>query len=743
MAKRSYLRAKDNTNIARIREAEGDYSGAIRVFVRANKRLHALESSQTYEKQGHVLEIDVTSFQLANQYAKFYISRRDEANLKKVLSYIDDPFVRVGHLKKGRLYQMALEEYVESGKHKDAVELILAQEMYDKGIEMATGRKEVKKAGMKLESLFQLHRAATTLYYSRNTKATSNKQQQQQQQQQQPSFNKVVELLTIVGRDSEPVSKAKARLLIGVMEEMSSLCHEAMNIYSSEPLNDIIGSIEAFNEIVKLRKTSDSPVRVIANLCFQAKELSSLLVSKSPKATQIHKLAIQFYHLSHLEDVYLLPKSQDIWIGNLHGTCCIKEQPFDENGMIRLDPERVHKTLSTRFSGFVKDWTEQTALVKRLKACLSSYPFHKYLSTDQQITSFQEGFPHNLTTEYIENINICMKLSTTIPGSFDNRFLAKLVPNMFSPQFMFCVTIVRENCNIVQKCYSIQESLKSDIQYFLDDRSLFKPNVNELFDAWRCSCLVKSVVKMEQRMEGFALKRGPSSSETPWLFVDKKGKPTYHYFFSYLLRAYSLIRESCQVIGSIKIIFNCFLAVIGRRPTLRKKTSMYNLLNVVTICSTALITLLSVNDPKLSLLVPYYYSNQCKLFDGLNIQESNQFCLLTACMKQIQDLKNDRLKDERSKGERLKGDRLSRLIIESSDLLCKLLSYMVGVYCDHYNVLDSIIRSKDEHVLVHSVVLLLVLLSNIRLLSDDNVSIVSESLDKIQSIIRLGIKQEG
>ena len=689
--------------------------------MRANRRLQALESSQAYEKQGHVLEIDVSSFQLANQYAKFFISRRDEINLSKVLSYIDDPFVRVGHLKKGRLYQMALDEYLKSGKIKEAVELILAQEMYDQGTELANGRKEVKK-GITMGSLFKLHKATALLYHTRNSKGGSK---------QQPCFTKMIEMLSDLGQDNEPVARAKARLLLGVIEEKPLVCQEAMNMYRNEPLNDVIGSLEAFNEMVKLRKT-DCAVRTIANLCFQAKEIASLFVSKSPKGVQIQKLAIQFYHLSHLENVYLLPKSQDIWIGNLHGVASIKEQPLDENGMIRLEPERVHKALSTRFSNFVREWIEKTALVKRLKDSLSVYKFNKDLTNDLQIIWYQEGFPYHLTTDYIENINVCMRLSTIIPGSFDNRILAKLVPNTFSPYFTFPVPILKGACGTIHKCSAIQESLKSDIEYFLEDRSLSKPNVNELFDAWRCSCLINSVDAMEKKMEDFAGKKGPGTVEQEkskaWLFVDKKGKPSYHYFFSYLLKAYCLVRESCQVIGSMKIIFNCFLAVIARRPVLRKKTSMYNLINVITICSTALIALLEVNDPNLSLLVPYYYKNQCKLFDDLNIQKSNQFFLLTACVRQIHDAKNDRL---------------PRLVSESSDLLCKLLSYIIGVYSEHYNILDMIINGKDEHLLVHCLAILLVLLSNVRMISDEHSVFVSESLEKMESILRLGIKQEG
>ena len=719
LAKRSYLRAKDHSNIARIREIEGDYSGAVRVLTRANRRLQALESAQMYEKQGHVLEVDVSTFQLANQYAKFFIARRDEVHLRKVLSYVDDPFVRVAHLKKGRLYRMAVEEYIKSDKMKEAVELILAQEMYDQGLQLARERKEVKKGGMKLESLFQIHKSTAKIYHSRSSKGDKD-------------FTPIVEVLANTGHEGDPAAKAKAKLLMGIVQENSSLCHDALRMYQNPPLSDMVGGLEAYNEMVKLKKTEGS-VQMIASQCFQAKELSTLFVAKSAKAVKILKSAMEFYHLSHLENVYLLPKSQDIWFGNLHSLASIKDKPVDENGLIRLDPEKVHKALEARFSNFVNEWVEKTVLVKQLKEKLHSYRYHRELSKDQTLTRYHEGLPTHVTSDYIVTIDMSMKLATIIPGCFDNQLLAKLVPNIFSPLFSFCVPLSKANRAIVDKCLTVQDSLKSDVHYFLENRFLFKPNVDELFDAWKCSCLINSVVDMEHELEEFAAKKGPGTTPEQekskfWLFIDRKGKPSYHYFFSYLLKAYRLIRESCQVIGSMKIIFHCFLSVIGRRPGLRKKTSICNIISVTNICSTALIALLSMDNPTLSLLLPCYYKNQCHLFDILNAQDNSHFWLLSACSRQIYDLSNERL---------------ARLVTESTDLLCKLVSYLVGQFCEHYNVLEIVVSGKEESWLVHTLVNLLVLLSNIRLLSKDNTAFVSENLERMESIIRVGIKLEG
>ena len=635
--------------------------------------------------------------------------------------YIDDPLVRVAHLRKGRLYRMALEEYIQSGSVKEAVELILAQEMYEQGIEMAKGRKELKM-GMMLEPLFHLHRATARLYHTRNSSKSGGKSL--------GSLENTIEVLTSIGRDSEPAAKAKAKLLLGIYQEKSVLCSEALKLYQN-PVNNTVASMEAFNEMVKLKKV-DSSVQMIARQCFQADELSSQFISKSAKSKPAQKMAIEFYHLSHLDDVYLLPRSQDIWLGNLHAVSVIKEKSLDENGMIRLDPDKVHRALSSRFSGFVKEWAEKTNLSRRLKDQLQSYSYHKELSNDQLVAKYHEGFPHHLTTDYVSAIDLAMRLATIIQGSFDTQHLAKLVPNLFSPVFCCFVPMARVNCNAILKCPTVQSSLKSDVRYFLEERCLLKPHVDELFDAWRCSCLVNGVVETEKQMEDFAAKKGPGTVEQEktkvWLFMDKKGKTSYHYFFTYLLKAYRLIRESCQVIGSLKIIFNCFLAVVGKRAPLRKRTSIFNLVTITNISTTALVALLSVHNPDTGLLVPYYYKTQCQVFDALNIQDDKDYCLLTACAQQIHDLRDERL---------------ARLVTESADLLERFLSFILGEYFDHCNVLDMVVTGKDEPWLMHVVVNALVLLANVRLLSKDTLPFVSESLERLESTIKFGIKREG
>ncbi len=690
--------------------------------MRANRRLQAIEHAQAYEREGHVLESDISSFQLANQYAKYFVSHKDETNLRKVLMYVDDPLVRVAHLRKGRLYRMALEEYVQFGSVKEAVELILAQEMYEQGLEMAKGRKEMK-TGMTLEPLFHLHRATARLYHTRNSSKTGGKSL--------GSLENTIEVLSSVGRDSEPAAKAKAKLLLGIYQGKPALCSEALKLYQNPPLNNAVASMEAFNEMIKLKKV-DSSVQMIARQCFQANELSSQFISKSAKSKPAQKMAIEFYHLSHLDDVYLLPRSQDIWLGNLHAVSVIKEKSLDENGMIRLDPDKVHRVLSNRFSGFVKEWAEKTNLNRRLREQLQSYSYHKELSNDQLVAKYHEGFPHHLTTDYIVAIDLAMRIATIIQGSFDTQHLAKLVPNLFSPVFCYGVPVARVNCNAIFKCPTVQSSLKSDVCYFLEDRCLAKPHVDELFDAWRCSCLVNGVAEMEKQMEDYAAKKGPGAPEQEktkaWLFVDKKGKPSYHYFFTYLLKAFRLIRESCQVIGSLKIIFNCFLAVVAKRTALRKKTSIFNLVTITNISTTALVALLSIHNPDTGLLVPYYYKTQCQMFDALNIQDDNDYYLLSACAQQIHELRDDRL---------------TRLVTESSDLLERFLSFILGEYFDYCNVLDMVVTGKEEPWLMHVVVNALVLLVNVRMLSKDCSPFVSESLERLESTIKFGIKREG
>ena len=715
LAKRCFIRAKDHANIARIRESEGDYSGAVRVFVRASRRLQAIECAQAYEKQGRVLDADVSSFQLANQYAKFYVARRDEANLVKVLSYIDDQVVRVAHLKKAKFYGLALDEYLNSGKFKEATRLILAQEMYSKGLEMAKKSKDAK-----LQSIIHLHRASALVFHTKGSKAVSY-----------ASASDIIEALENLCNITDPPNstRSKAKLLLGIIQEKHTLCEEAMNLYRAAA--DAIGSLESFNQVVKHRHNVSNSLAV--SQCLQAYRLSNSIVANSAKSDPVLKAAMEFYHFTKLvENVYLLARSQDIWLGNLNSQASIKDNPIDENGMLRLDRSKVQHILSNRYSGFVKDWAEKISLVKKINENLLLYPYHKELINNKAVTTYHEGFPPQKTTEYIEVVNMALKMSKLVLASFDERQLSRIVPNIFAPGFAFCIPISKGNRIMVNKCQAIKESLTLDVDYFLGDRQLHKPDVDELFDAWRCSCLICGTVSMQRRLEDFAAKNGPGTPEQeknkPWVFVDRKGKPAHHHFFSYLLKAFRLIRENYQVIGSIKIIYNCFLAVIARRPLLRETTSPINLTSIITTCTAALISLRSVDNRELPLVVPCYYRYQCQLFDDLNLQDMNQYWLLTACIRQIHELR---------------GERLVRLLSETDDLLKKLLLFVIGEYNEHYKFLKLVVSSEDSMCLTHTLVDVLVLISNIRILSFVDSKHLSECMDKIQTTVKVAIKEEG
>ena len=704
LAKRGYLRAKDHNNLSRLKEAEGDYSGAVRVFVRANKRLEALEKAKHYEKQGRHLDPDVGSFQLANLYAKYYIARHEENHLKKVVQYIPNVMMKVAHLKKAKLYDLAIDEYIQAGHYKDAERLMSAQEMFSKGVKLAKSTGKIA-----LESSFVLQNVVATIYHKIKME------------------DDLKDSLVKLTKSSILPVQAKAYLLSGMVQSKSTMCREAVRMYNESTVNSV-GAAESFNQLVSLKK--DVVYTVVVAQCFEARALANSFRStvKSPTRSQVIQYALEFYHLNKLESVYLLPRSQDIWVGCLKTAVC-RDQETDENGMLRLDPVKVHNILADRFNKFWTEWLNETEIERRVLSRLASYPFHKEVIEKGYLIRHLQGYPPNLIKEYIQAISIAMQVRQLNSKYFSGAGLEGIPLRIFSPRVSLCLPLSKTFCMLIRRSEAIGQILKKTLSGYIGHSALKRPHVDELFKAWYCQALIDgNGSKLETDLESFAAKEGPGGHPQTknWLVKDhRQGKEAYHHFFAFWLKSCRIIREEFHVLEAMKILYTWFFTVIARRPTLRKTLSVMNCTYSITLYTTAMIGLISVAQPNSGVVVPLFYKYQAQLFDDINIQGPQQYWLLSACVAQV--------------GQRQKEQRVDRLVDEASDFLFKILNVCLGGYNDQFNILKYALSSagsaREDGSLVHCLVCILVLIANLKILRPVDKAELNDAFTLVQMLV--------
>ena len=678
-----------------MREAEGDYSGAVRVLARANKRLQALEKAELYEKNSIVLEEDVSTFQLANQYARFYIAQKNELLLKKVLAHIPNVILRVSYYKHAKLYSLAVEEYIKDKQFKRAERLIMAQELYDLGLQMAESNKDSV-----LRAKFILASVSSAI---KNEYKNSYKE----------------DLRKLTTHENLPI-KARALLMSGITLAKATYYKEAMNLYEKQ--GNTVGVVEAFNLLISADK--DTMASVIVKRCIGVQALADSLTTKSASTAQTVQHALDFYQLTKLEDSYVMCYHDDIVVGSLH-KCMMKESRHDEDGMLILDPTKVKDTLAFRYKEFLTTWLEIAELDKKLINLFNSFSFHLDLTKKLHISGYLTGYPAHRLSDYIQTVNIALEAK-----QLDQQVLSQLnvehIPiQLFSPGVFLSLPLGKFHRIAMGNCSQIEPTVRAIASKYLSRRSLKCANVDQLLLAWRAHCIVSNVRDMESTIDAFIAKENIIGSET-WVIADSKMKE-YRYFFSPWLKACYLVHSPQNALGAMKAVYY-FLTLVGRSSVLRPTLSVMNWAHIATLYTVSLLGLISVGQgSSTKILVPSFFKHHAQVFDALNAQGSNACWLMSACVQQIEKVKKN-------------DSNLDRIIDDSLKWLVRMLHLLLGRFNAHNHLLTIALREKNlvpkDHSLLHLLVLLLILTANLCVLLPDGDTTASDAILEIQSQLR-------
>ena len=686
-----------------MRVSEGDYSGAVRVFARANKRLDAIERAAEYEQQGHQLDADVNLLQLASHYAKYYAQRKDDHHLRKVIKHVPSAVMKGAYLKQAGLHEEALDVYIKANLVTEAKQLTSAQELYETGISWA--QKEGNKV---LEAMFVTEKVAALVYHKKSV------------------GSELKEALQHLTKSGSASTKALACLLFGRVFDNPGMCRQSMETYQGAAVNTV-GELEAFNQLVRLKK--DQYLHLIVSRCILASDLANAFKHppKSAFHAQLLQQAQEFYHLRSQEGVYLMPRAQDVWLPNgLHSANC-RDRLVDEDGMVRLQPEKVHRMLADHFSSLWKAWLAVTDVVGKIQQRIAGYSFHQELMTNGYLTHSNQSYPAERLKSYLQLIDLVLLTKQLSPTAFGDNMFEALPLKLLSPRVALCLPLGKQHRTLLTNSSAICRFLRS----FAGDslKQLKNERVDDLFSAWRALCIAEGGTgRMEESLERFASRHGHlKPEETGFSLVSRKEKDAqvYHHYFWFWLRACSIISEERIVLPAVKCAYH-FLQVIARRRQLRETMSVANFVNVISLCTTALVGLLNLVNPTQHLLLPALYQHTVQLFDLLNAPGPKDTWLMSTCVEQV--------------NRKRRAKQLDRMEQDAVEYLFKFLDLLTGQSHERCHILQDALSPTSGCIAdgsaLHCLMLCLVLVSNLLVIKMEHFKTLANSLADICNQLR-------
>ena len=634
----------------------------------------ALAKAVEYTSKGielsHELQPDNLSYVYASQCAK----RKDKSTLKEMLSYLSDPSRRARFLKIGGLYSEALKEYVNNDELDDAYRLASGQCMFSEGREIAKTHNNSKR-----EAEFVFHQIHSEHIKSREKGSAPF------------PFMKSERDLLALKKTEDPMTKAQACLLLGVVNRDAALCRAAHGTFVR--LNKA-AALEAFDALTSLVRDHQQRPKIDQVLlsCRNARDLKNALETMGD-LNQLVKQATAFYGIQKVRDVYLTPPNHNMWVSLKLKTHCLLKDDNDIDGLLRLDVAATREVLAAHVGSFITKWleeygTENTITTKvirfKLHSDIQRKKFLLYLSTKNEL-------PPQSLNEYINNLVRQCKLGVVLANQKTCDMAVSTLLAVFSPQVSIHLPLTKEHVAVMRRSTSIHSFFQETIKAFLDHRHLNR--MDEWFSAWRACCLTDgklvdaTLEKLEAKVnDRFKDKSAPSTDSESCGFWRKNGsfqapaayeywklEDHYYHVFSFWLNSCTLVKEKKPIWAAKQAIYH-FLGTISQRKSL--SISVMNLVNVLIVHCTGLFTMLTqLNQQEKKMLakfvIPVHYPACVDLFDSLNCKEK-ECTLLSVCFDEVRHC------FRRKQPHRLRND------------CCKLLDAALAILLGNYRKDNSL-----------------------------------------------------
>lgn len=694
--------------LVQLKENEGNYNDAVSLLVDYDKRYEALECAQRYEDEGQMLREDLLASTLAVRYAKMcerhLPSQKSQNQLVKFIKFMADPMDCVYYLKVAKKHHEAYNILCSERKFDEACRICAAQGWVDEGLKLAETKKNEKWT---LQFIYQ--KAITSLV--QNDKIDSST---------------ITKLRSLTSKNTTGDQiRANAWLLLGKSNHDFFECRKAFTLYIST--KNTAGSLEAFNSMSQFcitgSKSAAITIEQVLDACSTATDTSLLLnnvMNKSPlSAAQEHKLSLleEFYGLQrHFsdQDIYFVIPGKQIWI-MLYGEHGAFDTDYD--GMIKIDSNKAMKAISSHVQTFLKRWKENDELqvCQLFHSRLSTFRFHKQLEDKGCVkTSFKMAYPGKLVYAYLKLCYLGLEISEFGSGDIDSKYIVELLLNFCKPAATLYLGVTKGQMESIAKSplaalleeWSVKTLQKSDYDFHVDD----------WLEAWAILSILGKDRLLRQLNKCTAHARTLPKDKLPAVYRYDKSENAIVHIFSMWIRSCILIQEQKKVITSTKVCLHLFLKAIARQKNIRQTLSITNLVNILTIHTTALLALTTLcnvmQQRSPGVFVPISYERVLNIFDNIGRQANmDSFGVLDACI-------NDEKVVKAYEKMKVNQHAIQNIQTDITDLLWQILDMLLGrlvnmqffhPFVDAMRSQDCIKRGETRHCLL----LILVLFGNL------------------------------
>ena len=729
-ALRGYRKARDPEGLAKIKEKMGDYDGAIRLLKKHHRITDALRYAAKYEVRRNVrispcYRVHYMASEYAEKLAKPTVqnSQTELTQFEEVLRYLQ-PTKQVPFYKAAEMHERACEVLKKEHKYDDLYRIYKAQGWFDEGIQLARRRDKED---------FILFKATAELA------DTPGKLQD----------STVVLLKKLLDPRSE--TGAKTHLIYGNALQDNTMIKAARDYYSNKKNQNILGQIEAFQISTTRAKYDDASQRWInihldrnddlltlaLDVC---KEIRHVIAAIDPtrEPSPDHQLVIsqieKFYGIDRqkvgeeLHEMYFVPASSYPWTNQLLTELKIKRFT-DSDGMLQLEVEEVLSGVCTHLEGYVKKWIveDELKLVKHFHASFTAHPLHHEIAAGgylHGLCTFQSSKQVKSQQEYFQMLCNAFDLAhygNQKAGSKSTLF--KAIVDTISPQatcyFPTIPTQIKSESLIQMLNEKVSDVLAKNDQDF---------NFNNWIEAWRMKCVSR---KGLHKMKEILHKRSEKFNKKPGREIDSGGfqrisrhqrshdthqhippvyvldrNDNYQHLISLWIRTCELMcHEKQGSLASCTIAVYNILRQIASQKSIWNTVSVSNLLNIVTMNTTAILTMSAACSTRFQLkgdiYLPDSYKNVVAVFHNMN-GSLNNMDLYRSWISYIMHRKN--LPEVPSKLEKM---------------LTIILKIMIGMYNKEFNPLkyalsrEECLKNGEAH---HCLVFVFTLFCNIALI---------------------------
>ena len=702
--------AKDDKNIAKIKEKMGKYNEAIRILLKHNLIIDALRLASEHEstiKQCYHVQY------LASKYADKLLPsvQKSQENLiqfEAILNYLSLN-QRVTYYKKAGIHKRACQVLMKECKHgvKEVFRIYKGQGLHTEGLELAKDIEDIEE-----EAVFIFFKVTAEL---------SN---------ESGKLKEISAALLKRRVSNQSDIRAKANLIYGYATNNHTKIQISYDYFSK---TNVFGQIESFYAALE-RAKYDTKSRTWTNIhlnkneellsltltiCLEIKKIRTNFLGSTDVSASIQRQFESFYGLernSELQEVYFIPPSSYPWTNQLVKELDIEKFTTDIDGMLQLQIETVIKGACSHMESYIVKWIidDHHKLVEYFIKAFTEHPLYQQVTAGgylhKSYLSHSSGFQQNFFRL------LCIAFDLAHHGSpkiCNKNKIVKTALAALSPQ---------ATCYLPATMTSVflpiqSESLKKKLLHVLDDIIVnSQNNLDNWFDAWRIICMSgkKSSHKMKTKLEAqlkpphskiadgreFQVhQRSKSKVQTSPMYIQDENDQYQHIMLLWLKTCELL--ENGEVLAFSKALHN----IVCKLTSMKSTISISNLLNVITVNTTLILTMYATCSAQLHregiVYIPHSYKNIIDLFFTMNGQENMDY--IVSCSTNMK--------------------KFSVVPPELEDMLHIILKVMIGVYNEEFNPLryalgrDECLKNKEAQ---HCLVFVLILFFNLGVINFDS-----------------------